>query len=159
MKEYERLQGVDVVARVERFIDQGVFEVDDESHLIPTGKAYFADHAWVHSRIDDERRCAKWMDIYWKKYNLISSGCFACWKVVATPETLKQLFTIHDLQVKMDLPSKCGMERRTNTQGLYHAFWYSPLSDGLDGGRILYKKIKTKLKQHGINIPIILKRA
>jgi hypothetical protein len=161
MKEYERLLAIDVIQPVERLIDQGQLDVDADSHIIPNHKFRFADHSWVHHEVDNERRCSKWMDVYWNRYRLISSGCFGCWKIVVTPETLKQLFAVHELQAKMDLPSKCGMERRPNTQGLYHGFWYAPLSEGLEGGRKLYKKIRKEMKQNGIlnKVPIILKRA
>lgn len=158
MKLYEKLLGVDPIQRVENLVDQGAFDLDENSNIIVPGVAYFANHAWVHTAKDTQRRCMKWYQIYWAKYGLISAGCHGCFKVVVRPLTLKQLFGVYEVQQRMGLPAKCGIERRQNSRGLYRGFWYAPLSQGLEGGRDLYKKVRTKLKQSGLDLKMILKR-
>lgn len=160
MREYERLIAVDPIQRVEQLVEGGHYVLDEQSHIIPQQKTFFVDHAWAHAVVDDSRQCAKWFGVYWKTYGLLSQGCMGCWKVSARPNNLEQLFNVFELQKKMGLPAKCGMERREIVRGIYNAFWYAPLDKGLDGGRALYKKVKRKIKQSGMtDVKVILKRA
>ncbi|KKK72500.1 hypothetical protein LCGC14_2903240 [marine sediment metagenome] len=64
------------------------------------------------------------------------------------------------LQKEMGIPSKCGLEQRPYSPGMWHAFWYGDLNEGLEGAQELYKKVERKVKEKfGIQTKVTLKRA
>jgi hypothetical protein len=79
--------------------------------------------------------------------------------VVLRPETLEDLFSAWKLQLKIDVPGKCGLENRpfVRSKG-YAAYWYPPIVGGLEEARSLFKKVKTKVKEQGIKGEIYLKK-
>ena len=57
----------------------------------------------------------------------------------------------------MDLPSKCGIERRPYAPSKgYAAFWYTPLGKGVESGRDLCTKVNRNVNH--MNLRPILKR-
>ena len=83
-----------------------------------------------------------------------------CWKIVCRPKNLDELFELDDLQAKMELPCKCGVEIRENEtyKGIYLGFWYCPLGD-LAHARELYKDVKRKVRGAlSLDTPVVLKR-
>jgi len=55
------------------------------------------------------------------------------------------LIKVHEIQLAMGWPSKCGMERRDYTRGEYNAFWYGVRAEGVEGGRQLFRKVRRAL--------------
>ncbi len=83
----------------------------------------------------------------------VPSRCQECWKVVARPQTLKELWGIYELQQEMGILAKCGMEERKQVFGIYGAYWYtSSKQEGLQ----LYCELREKPPLKGI--PLVLKR-
>ena len=63
----------------------------------------------------------------------VPSKCMGCWKVVVRLKTLKQLFSLLQLQMRMGRPSKCGIEVRESVNGLYGGYFYNhSLEEGLE---------------------------
>jgi hypothetical protein len=83
----------------------------------------------------------------------VPSRCQECWKIVARPRTLKELWAIYEMQQKMDWPSKCGMEPRKQVFGIYGAYWYNPTPDcALDLAELLREQPELQ------GIDVIVKR-
>ena len=89
----------------------------------------------------------------------VPSGCQACFKIVSRPNTLKQLFATVELQKRLDLDAKCGLEHRAYVHGLYGGYWYNR---GLEQGLERYKIVRKAHDEDpllGPDVKIILKRA
>ena len=159
---YEELGEVDVISPVAEMLLTGSVK------LFPDGKIRSiypllpnVEDPWINVKVAEDRSCFLWHMIYFAQYGIISRNCFNCWKVVFRPRTLDELFQIHKLQKKMDIPCKTGIERRAGSmhKGAYAAFWYGPLGD-LEGSRKLRDKVALAVRgEVGIDAKIILKRA
>jgi hypothetical protein len=89
----------------------------------------------------------------------VPSGCQNCFKIVARPKTIKQLFAIVKLQKRLDIASKCGIEHRAHVFGNYGAYWYNR---GLEEGLKNYKVVRQAIDEDpllGPDIKVILKRS
>ena len=89
----------------------------------------------------------------------VPAGCQNCYKVVVRPETLRQLFAMVELLKRLDVPSKCGIERREYVHGLYGAYFYNR---GLPNGLEKYKMVRKAVDEDpllGPDIGVLLKRA
>jgi hypothetical protein len=114
---------------------------------------------WVHTRLCMKRNCGLWNRVYWQFYRFVPRGCYNCWKIVCKIETLKDLMKMERLQARLDLPAKCGMDRRSYTDCLYCSFWYAPYDEGLDGARKLWKRINKAVKcEVNADLKVYLKR-
>lgn len=113
------------------------------------------DTPWISNCINEERKCNLW-GVYFNNYGIISQGCLKCYKIVMTIPTLKDLFQVLAYQKAGTLTCKCGIERRkyVGKVGKYGAYWYTPLSGGLEEGRQIYKDIHEVFPR----FPLILKR-
>jgi len=156
MGEYQELAKRNVLKPIEKHIDAGVMRVHYDNTVtaetVPKRHTPFimVEHPW-------DRNCSKWFQIYFELYGLLPPPCMNCWKIVAKPKTLRELMEIHALQKTLGLPAKAGMEVRTYTSGIYSAFWYCPMKEGLEGALELYKLVNDDLSKRGIEC--ILKRA
>lgn len=144
---YNQLLAADIIDPILEAFMQGKIEAD-----IKTGKLSIIRHialnrTWVFSHVCPDRKCAKWLGIYYSFYKILPPPCKQCWKVVYAPQGLSELIEIQKLQSSMALPAKCGTETRDYTSGLggYRAFWYCPFNKGLEGGRAHFERIKSAL--------------
>ena len=88
----------------------------------------------------------------------VPTGCQGCYKVVARPKTIKQLFATVELQKRLGLHAKCGLEHRAHVFGLYGAYWYNR---GLEQGKECYKIVRKAIDEDsllGPDVDVILKR-
>ena len=160
-KLYEQLQDIDVLNPIEGEFDRGKVRVKPQTKQIEeTGHlSEHVNHGWVHTRMSGDRNCKLWFDVIWDRYRLVPRGCLGCWKIVARPQNLKQTMQLYKVQQKMNLPSKCGMDRRPYSNGLWAGFWYCPRKGGLDEARKLWKRVKKEVKAAcGPSVSVILKR-
>ncbi len=122
---------------------------------------------WHHVRQAYDKDCGLWHQVIfdvvggklpsWMKF--VPSKCHQCWKVVVRPKTLKQLFALLELEKKIDMPSKCGIEVRETVHGLYGGYFYNnSLKEGLACYEMVRKEIDAD-KYLGKDIPVVLKRA
>ncbi len=89
----------------------------------------------------------------------IPSGCQNCFKVVVRPQTLKQLFALVDLQKKLDIDAKCGVEHRAYVFGNYGGYFYNR---GMEQGLETYNIVREAINEYpglGPDVKVILKRA
>lgn len=106
---------------------------------------------WVHAKLAEKRKCGRWHRIYFKMYGFIPQRCMSCYKCVQRPRNLKELFEVYEYQKEIEVPSKCGIERRPYVEGNYGAYWYNDsLEEALDRMDLLKKDLP--------HIPVITKR-
>lgn len=157
-KLYERLIAFDVLGPIDEPLSQGKIKFELDGKLVLNRKLD-QNSPWLFHKAAPDRDCDLWHGIYLKYYHIIPKACYSCWKVVFKPETLKQLFAIVELQKELNLPSKCGIERRpfVSSSG-YAAFWYCPLDGSLDTAREVWKVVNRRTKEL-FNLGSFLKRA
>jgi len=157
---YEDLSTVDVLGPIEGECQTGkmALELGEDGNLCVKLK-FLADvnYPWVHSVISSDRKCIRWLGIYWKYYHLIPRGCQGCWKTVVKPRNLGELMKVHKIQKELGITSKVGMEQRPYGTGHWGAYWYAPITGGLQGGRKVFGQVKEAMKPLGLKP--ILKRA
>jgi hypothetical protein len=157
MGRYEKMKNMDIVDPVAMDVKNGTVELTDEK-IVVTEKLV-EDMAWIHQRLAEDRECTRHSTIYSKLYGFIPQNCYHCFKIVVRPKTLSDLFKVREIQRKLDRPSKCGIEERKHVHALYGAYWYCPISEGLEGARKLYEIVKTEVEVAlGPETGVILKR-
>jgi hypothetical protein len=97
---------------------------------------------WISTMPSIDRACDLWK-IYFNNYRIIPQGCRNCFKVTMSIPSLKELFKVLEYQRKHKDNCKCGIERRAfvGKLGIYGAYWYAPMQEGLEGARKLWKRL------------------
>jgi len=156
---FRAMSAADIIGPIEPLLRNRTFLLGNDGIIRSRIRARMVDNHWINVRHAPDRLCGKWMRIYWDQYRLISSNCMGCWKVSLGITTLDQALAVHKLQVKMNLPSKTGMDKRFYVRTPFSAHWYCPIKEGLEGARKLYKDVKRRVhKECDANIKVILKR-
>ena len=115
---------------------------------------------WLYTHSDPKRFC----HIYTmaaENMGYVPPKCMNCWKVVARPQTLLQLFMVYDAQIAMAKKDdtcwcKCGIEERPWVFGNYGAYWYN---NSKEDGHKKYEWVRKEMDKIDPDIPVILKRA
>lgn len=161
---YEDLCKIDLITPARAKMDAMGFVVCRDGKIrkmLPV--SFNLDTPWINPKVGVDRNCKKWHGIYRGVYGITSRNCFNCWKIVAKIANIEDLFKVLELQESWHpYPCKCGIERRPyRTQaGIYSAFWYPPMSEGLEGARAVTKKVRSKVWETlGLQTPVFLKRA
>jgi hypothetical protein len=88
---------------------------------------------WVNAKVATDRNCPRYQGVYHSIFGFIPTKCMGCWKVVARPRNLIELFEVLEYQKELRLPSKSGMEIRITVSGNYGSYWYTnSQEEGLD---------------------------
>jgi hypothetical protein len=89
--------------------------------------------------VNPEMDCFMWSDVLFESVSkqiektFVPSYCQQCFKVVVRPKTLKQLFALEALQIKLGRHCKCGIEVRGYVPALYGGYFYNRgLEEGLE---------------------------
>ena len=158
---YDQLTRNDIIDMMEPHVKNGTYRIQPDGRL-KADLGMGADTPWHHVKLMDEFHCDLWhqveCNIVCAKYpKFVPEGCLSCYKVVVRPRTLKELFTLLAIQMKMDVPSKCGIEKRNTVHGLYGGYFYN---DGLKAGLEKYEMVRSAIDE-GISpdVKVILKRA
>lgn len=134
-----------------RFDKDGKFKVFERLvHNSPWVHTPASAHQEIHNK------CGRYQEIFAGKIGCIHSTCLDCYKVVVKPKTVKQLFELCDYQWDINLPSKCGIERRPFVPRLYGGYFYNR---GLEMGRECHALVEKGV--HSLiskDIEVILKR-
>jgi hypothetical protein len=136
-------------------------ELKNGSALIKNGKIHFRsmfgfDTPWVHTKFFEDRDCYYYLSILFPNYNIIPAECHKCWKVVVRPRTVKELIKLYELQQKLDIPSKCGLEKRTTVHAPYGGYFYNKsLEEGQDCCKLVKKEVSENISP---DIKVFLKR-
>lgn len=175
---YDHLKSYDIVTILKPLLDSGNFYLRPEDGKI---KARFVslsgDTPWVHVRTIDGLDCAMWHQITFNAVSrllplgqaFVPRKCQSCWKVVVKPRTLQQLFNLYEVQKRLEMPCKCGIETRESVNGLYGGYFYNK---SLEAGQQCYETVKQamagneflsplldEVDENGRTTRIILKRA
>ncbi len=134
---------------LQKLIDRNILRVRDDGMLERTGHPSYGE-SWHHVVRAKNKDCGIWHMIVTFVKPFVPSKCQECWKVVVRPKTLKELFKLLEVQKKLGIPSKCGIERREIVCGLYGGYFYN---DSLEEGKECYRKVSKV-----VDMPVILKR-
>lgn len=149
----------EITNKLSRLVETGQFYVQKgDGKLVRRDNGLAFAPPWIHFRTGTARHCAIWNQVYCQLFKLIPKECrHGCWKTVIKPRTVVELFELCNLMDYLDLPSKCGIDRRDYTPGPYAAFIYG---DSMAEGREYYNIIKKHVAEHiSPDVPILLKRA
>lgn len=96
----------------------------EDGMFVPVNPGYEPMTPWVYIKQTIESRCNLYQRVFFGALGHIPSFCRSCWKVVVRPRNLIELFDLYEIQKQMDVPSKCGIERREIVKGLYGGYFY-----------------------------------
>lgn len=146
---YEELVAIDVIDPIMPLFVKGLITVDlrKPKPFSLTREDVGLNRMWTFSTVCPDRKCAKWLGVYFKFYHILPPPCKQCWKVVYVPQALDELIELSKFQARLGLPGKCGTEARDYTSGIggYRAFWYCPYYKGLKAARAHFGRIKNAL--------------
>lgn len=113
---------------------------------------------WCHARGTAQKHCNMDHHIIFKNWHIIHPRCQNCWKVCITPKNFLQLLQLEQLQLDMDVASKCGIELRDYTPKHYGGYFYT---SSLEQGRERYHQVRKEIDKRidgGKDMSVILKR-
>jgi len=155
LEKYNDIVKQDIIEPVIKLIQNGTYRFTQSGRLEADYRMQ-SETPWIHVR-QGNQNCALWHQVWFDYYGFIPSYCQQCWKVVVRPTTLKELFMLHDIQVEIDRPSKCGIEKRYSVNALYGGYFYNTsLEDGLQCKKEVEAILHERLGPH---IKVFLKRA
>ncbi|MBW2632347.1 MAG: hypothetical protein JRC90_11450 [Deltaproteobacteria bacterium] len=168
---YNELAKRDIINMASDMLRSGhLYQRDTDGKLQADGKVAW-DTPWYHVKDHVGINCQLWSHFMWRQLfkrqpkwltesrQFLPSGCQQCFKVVVRPPTLKALFSLLELQKRLDKPSKCGIEHRLYVFGHYGGYFYTR---GLEQGKRRYKEVRAAVDADpglGPEIKVILKRA
>ncbi len=150
---YEELAKMDIVGPIIGLINEKTIWLDEEDWKLHYGTHTLSSSPWFYSLFDSQRDCTR-DQFYFKHYGFIPKECRLCWKVSCKLTTVKNLIKLKDLQLEMNLSSKCGVEEESNRWasrkgGLYSGFWYAKIEDtmleGMKGAMKLRDVVREEL--------------
>lgn len=152
---YRQVYEYDLVEKLEPLLKAG-FRFRREDGKLYTTFSYVWDTPWITICRDPIRDCLMWHQILFRFMDVVPSFCLNCWKVVARPNTLEEVFKLHDLMLVWNRPSKIGIEVRAYVQSLYGAYWYN---NTIEQGKECLEFVKTQIHKHiSPDIDVHLKR-
>ncbi len=143
-----------------RAVVQGGYVIRPNGRLGPEGLVPAFDVPWIFIGQAPHAQCILWSDVYWKIFRLLPRYCRSrCYKVVANPRTVAQLFELYDLmKSRIGWPSKAGIDRRSYTGWPYAAFFYcTTLEEGRQCWQIVRETIDGNIRG-GVDIRVVLKK-
>jgi len=142
---------------VQLFPPYGGFFYHPETRKITSNGMISINIPWVFIKRAENYGCALWHHVLFQFYDIIPGFCLNnCWKVVARPKNLKQMFELIDVMKKLDMPSKLGIETRPRVHGLYGCYFYNR---SREEGLACKERVIDAFAQVDPAIPVILKRA
>jgi len=154
---YLKMKNLDLVGRLLPLLERGGYMLRmSDSKFVPRNPAVGYDAPWVYVQHDPTLRCDLYHRVFYNLLDHIHSRCRECWKVVARPQTVTQLFDLYELQRELGVPCKCGLEKRTTVCGLYGGYFYCRSKEqGLER----YEQVRDLVDRHlSPDVPVILKR-
>jgi hypothetical protein len=101
------------------FVDcKGIIQHDLIEQIITTPWIYFGKARCMPCRL--------WHEIYFNMFGIIPSHCMnKCWKVNIVPTDVASLFKVYETMRVMQTHTKCGIDTRHGTFGLYLGVAYN----------------------------------
>jgi hypothetical protein len=155
MSKYESLSKRDLIGKLRPLFKSGALYLRDDGKITQDTRPAW-DTPWIHQKSAPNRNCGLY-HIYYNVFGFIHSRCQECWKVVIRPRTLVELDQLMDIEKRLDLPSKCGIEKRETVCGLYGGYFYN---DSLEQGLECYRTVRDAVDKHiSPDVTVLLKRA
>lgn len=135
----------------------GNFKLNETGRAVMTKIGGAWTDNWIFTQAGRQKACLYYLNIYCMRFNCIPTHCrFNCWKTVIKPRTVKELFALYEINKRLDLPAKCGIDNRTYTHGHYAGFVYA---DTLPEGKKYYEIYRKEVDEHiSPDVSVILKR-
>jgi len=163
---YEWVKANDLLEMVKPLWESGGWRLRDDGKLYFPNPTMAIQTPWRHIKQEWRFDCSTWHHLmfdYLSKFmppgqKFVPSGCHNCFKVVVRPRSLKELFALEKLQLKLNRPSKCGIEVRPTVHALYGGYFYN---QGLEQGLERYSEVRQAVDNDetlGPEVGIILKR-
>jgi len=165
---YDMVSDGDIIENFKPLLVTGGYRLrDEDGKICVTTPSLSWETPWHHIVHDHFLDCHRWHTIVFDLFSrvlpdeksFVPSSCMNCWKVVVRPKSLLGLFSLMHLQMRLDKPSKCGIEIRPYVHGLYGGYFYNhSLQEGVE----CYKTIRAEVDQTphlGEGVDVILKRA
>ena len=175
---YDHFKAYDIIKILEPMLNSGSHYLRVEDGKAKVKLAHLPkDSPWIQAKSIRGLNCLLWHGITFNFVipylpsgeRFVPRGCQSCFKVVVKPRTLQQLFNLHEMQKKLDLPAKCGIEERQSVHGLYGGYFYNK---SFPEGMACYGIVKAamlenehlaplvdEVDEHGKTTRVILKRA
>jgi len=142
---FQFLEKNNILRKVKVLLEQAGYYVRHEDGKIYADLHLAWDYPWHHVKRIDFLDCHLWHRIMFDIVGgFVPMNCQNCFKVVVKPQTLKQLFALLDLQIRLDLPAKCGVEDRKTVFGSYGGYFYNV---GFENGIECYMKVRDSIKE------------
>jgi len=128
----------------------------EDGKFIPKLRGTSTDAPWVYTKPHPHLRCDIYHWVIFRELGFVPSVCRDCWKVVAMPRTLVELFDLYELQKEMGVACKLGVERRRTDTRLYGGYFYCRSEEeGLER----YKQVRAGVDEYlSPETNVILKR-
>lgn len=153
---YEEIKDLDLLAMLEPLLNRG-FYIDRDTGLIRCEQRREWKTPWIHTNPCQKRRCSFFFTVLFQTLKVLPSFCTDCFKVVVRPRSFDELVKLLSLQEEMNLPSKCGLERRAQVHGPYGGYFYC---NGEKHGREVHAQVREKVSERiSPEVPVVLKRA
>lgn len=152
--QYKEIVRGDLITKLEPLFANGRFFLRDDGKITQTTRLTH-DSPWIHHKTAPNRNCGLY-HVYHEYFKFVHSRCQECWKVVVRPRTLLELYKLMELQKALDLPCKCGIEKRGTVFGLYGGYFYN---DSKELGLECYKLVRANVDANlSPDVIVILKR-
>jgi len=158
---YDHFKAYDIIKILEPLLDGGshYLRMEDGKAKLKQG-AILKDGPWVHVKSTIGFDCGLWHQITFNlvvpnlppEQKFVPRHCHNCWKVCVKLKTLQQLFNLHEMQKKLNRPSKCGIEVRESVPGLYGGYFYNK---SFQAGLKCYDKVKAAMLKNEFLAPLV----
>lgn len=166
----QRLHDTNILGRMQHHVNNHEFSYNIAGDdLIYFHSQLIVDDNWLHTKLSQGRLCNIWFKKYFTVHRVVPKKCFKhCYKAVACNrgfdeerQCYKQLsfdevMQIRDLQLKLGLPSKCGMDDREYTPNVWGSYWYC---DSLEEAENMFPTLREGLDKINPEISLSIKRS
>jgi len=147
----------DLISRIDAPLRRAGYHLSFDGLYRKLANSVGTDTPWHHVKHLGTKRCGIDHRLKFGELGYVPPRCMECWKVVAGPRTLKELFALLEVQKGLNRASKCGIEMRHYTPRFYGGYFYN---NSLDEGRERYEEVRKAVDEHiSKDMPVILKRA
>jgi len=155
-KLYREVKEYNLIEKLEQLLKARVFHFGAEDGKLTSNISHVWETPWITVHRDNDRECMLWHQILFKFMDVIPSFCLNCWKVVVRPNTLDEVFQLHDMMLGWNRSSKIGIEVRAYVQSLYGAYFYNnSLEEGNECLEFVKEQVHSKINPE---IDVHLKR-
>lgn len=156
-KLYMKLDNLDIISKVKDALKKHGYMIRvEDGKFVPRSVGLGHETPWVHTKHLSVLRCDIYHTVFFQVMEHIHSACRSCWKIVVRPQTVEQLFDLYELQKEMDVPAKCGLEKRKNVYGNYGGYFYTRSKEA---GLQRWQEVRTAVDNFlSPDVPVILKR-